>query len=650
MLLPKEIIPDGEIGDLRRTHNPMLTKTKERTAGILEQLLSAVESTTDSIIITNRDGVIEYVNPAFEKITGYAKEEVIGKTPRILKSGKHDNGFYKELWSTIFSGRIFRAVFINKKKDGELYYEEKTITPVTNAQGNITHFVSCGRDITECKRTEQRQAIPFTVSRILAESATIDEAVPKLLQVICEGLEWELGELWCIDSNSNALYLEGMWHIPSLELREFEAISRQITFSPEKGLPGRVWSSGQPIWLTDVVVDTDFLRAPFAARAGLHGAIAFPIQSEGKVSGVMVFFSHHIRQPDNNLLNMMIDIGNQIVHFIERKRAEEALRESERKYRMVLENINEVVYKVDITEDNPYEGSVQLVSGRVEDIIGYKPEEFLKNSSLWFSLVHPDDIPGLAESTRKVFMSKRGGIREYRLRHKRTGEYRWIEDMVLPQYNDSGKVIGIFGVARDITERKQIEEKLVYNAFYDSLTDLPNRALFMDRLKQTVEYEKRHKEYLFAVLFLDLDRFKVINDSLGHMAGDQLLITMAQRLKGLLRAVDTIARFGGDEFVILLNDIKKVSDATEVADRIQKELALPVNLNGQEVFTTVSIGIALNTSGYDCPEDLLRNADIAMYQAKTRGKARYEIFERSMHVQVMTQLQLEADLRRAIER
>jgi len=182
------------------------------------------------------------------------------------------------------------------------------------------------------------------------------------------------------------------------------------------------------------------------------------------------------------------------------------------------------------------------------------------------------------------------------------------------------------------------------------LTGLSNRALFTNSLGQAIQQVKRHKENLFAVLFLDLDRFKVINDSLGHLIGDQFLIAIASRLEACLRPMDTIARLGGDEFTILLEGIKDVSDVVRTAERIQEELNLPFELDGQEVFTTASIGIALSTIGYHRPEDLLRDADAAMYRAKALGKARYEIFNTDMYATAMTRLQLETDLRRAIER
>ncbi|MDZ7952646.1 EAL domain-containing protein [Nostoc sp. DedQUE09] len=203
----------------------------------------------------------------------------------------------------------------------------------------------------------------------------------------------------------------------------------------------------------------------------------------------------------------------------------------------------------------------------------------------------------------------------------------------------------------EITERKRVESQLLHLAFHDALTGLANRVAFMNRLKHAINYSKRHSDYLYAVLFIDLDRFKVINDSLGHINGDQLLLAIASRLEICVRSIDTAARLGGDEFTILLEGIQDVSDAIKVAERIQKELALPFELGEQEVFITASIGIALSsTIDYQHPEELLRDADTAMYRAKVLGRARYELFNSDMYADALARLQLETDLRRAIER
>jgi diguanylate cyclase (GGDEF)-like protein len=203
---------------------------------------------------------------------------------------------------------------------------------------------------------------------------------------------------------------------------------------------------------------------------------------------------------------------------------------------------------------------------------------------------------------------------------------------------------------QDITDRKRAEEQLLHDAFHDALTGLPNRALFMDHVKMAIQRSRRSGNRLFAALFLDLDRFKIINDSLGHMVGDQLLVGIAHRLEACLRPGDTVARLGGDEFTILLEDLASMDDAIEVASRVQEAVSQPFNIGGHEVFTTASIGIALSNTGYERAEDLLRDADTAMYRAKMEGKKRHVVFDKAMHDRAMELLQLETDLRRAITR
>jgi diguanylate cyclase (GGDEF)-like protein len=202
---------------------------------------------------------------------------------------------------------------------------------------------------------------------------------------------------------------------------------------------------------------------------------------------------------------------------------------------------------------------------------------------------------------------------------------------------------------KEVAERRQVEEQLLHNAFHDGLTGLANRALFMDHLKLALGRAERHESYQFAVLFLDLDRFKVVNDTLGHTVGDELLIEIARRLETAVRPGDTVSRLGGDEFTVLLDDMCDSDEASAVAERLQRELAVPFKLSEHEVFITVSIGVAMGAIGYQRPEDILRDADTAMYRAKQLGKARYEMFDQAMHTRAMDRLALERDLRRAVE-
>ena len=221
-----------------------------------------------------------------------------------------------------------------------------------------------------------------------------------------------------------------------------------------------------------------------------------------------------------------------------------------------------------------------------------------------------------------------------------------ISDVVL---DADGQPLGMVTLCEDISDRKLVEQQLHRHAFYDDLTGLPNRVLFLERLGRTVARARARAESVFAVLFLDLDRFKTVNDGLGHHVGDQLLVAIARRLERCLRPHDTVARLGGDEFTLLVEDLKDAAGATQLAERVLAELTMPFALGGQDVYTSASIGIALGGHGYHRQEEVLRDADIAMYRAKALGKARYEVFDRAMHLQALNLLQLETDLRRAVD-
>ena len=282
------------------------------------------------------------------------------------------------------------------------------------------------------------------------------------------------------------------------------------------------------------------------------------------------------------------------------------------------------------------------------DIAGYSESEF--KGMTFQAITHLDDVAEFMVRLKEVVDGKVLTHQvETRYLHK-LGHEVWVLVGVSLIRDSESKCLHLIFQIQDITHRKHAEQQLVHEALHDALTGLPNRAWFMEELQISLDLVRVHKDRLFAVLFLDLDRFKLINDSIGHMVGDQLLIGIAKRLTQCIRTGDKVARLGGDEFTILLDDIRSASEAVEIADRIQKTLSKPFNVGGYETFTTVSIGIALSSPEYQLPEDFLRDADTAMYQAKSLGKARHVIFDKGMHARAVNLLQLETDLRRAIDR
>jgi len=294
------------------------------------------------------------------------------------------------------------------------------------------------------------------------------------------------------------------------------------------------------------------------------------------------------------------------------------------------------------------EGSWLQVNRSLCEIVGYSEEDLLTTDIQTIS--HPGDLGDLLVQQSRLTKGPLPGYQtEKRFIHK-LGHEIWSQLSVSRVRDPETQLIRFIFQIQDITDRKHAEARLVHDAFHDGLTGLPNRALFFDHLK-LAEARRRRKEYaLYSVLFLDLDRFKVVNDSLGHLVGDQLLIAVASKLQTCLRPGDTIARLGGDEFTILLEDIKSNNEAVYIAERIQQELAEPLELEGRTVFASASIGIAHSTTGYERPEDILRDADTAMYHAKSLGGSRHYVFDNSMHVRAVKLMQMHNDLRAAIER
>src|SRR5437764_6056372 len=329
-------------------------------------------------------------------------------------------------------------------------------------------------------------------------------------------------------------------------------------------------------------------------------------------------------------------------HALEVQQHMEALRESEERFRSAFDyaTIGMSVVSLD--------GRWMQVNPSLCAIVGYGERELLSSSI--HDITHREDLVALDEQIQRL---AEGAISshqtELRYAHKH-GKEVWAHlGMSLVRDGQANPLHLIFQI-QDITDRKRAEEQLLHDAFHDALTGLPNRALFMDHVKMAIQRSRRSGNRLFAALFLVLDRFKIINDSLGHMVGDQLLVGIAHRLEACLRPGDTVARLGGDEFTILLEDLATPADAIDVARRVQDAVSQPFNIGGHEVFTTASIGIALSTTGYERAEDLLRDADTAMYRAKLLGKKRHVVFDKAMHDRAMELLQIETDLRRAITR
>jgi diguanylate cyclase (GGDEF)-like protein/PAS domain S-box-containing protein len=332
-----------------------------------------------------------------------------------------------------------------------------------------------------------------------------------------------------------------------------------------------------------------------------------------------------------------------LVHDItHRRQAEEALKQSQQSYEALINSVDGIVWEADA---HTYQFS--FVSRQAERILGYPTEQWLNEPTFWKDHLHPDDRERAVTFSINATKERKDHTFEYRM-VAADGSIIWLRDIVTVVV-EQDRPRKLRGVMVNISEKKQAEERLAFLAHHDGLTDLPNRLLFMDRLSQALARVKWHQR-LVAVLFLDLDHFKRINDSLGHAMGDLLLKAVAERLSSCVRAGDTVARIGGDEFTVVLADIAQSEDIPKVAQKIIEAISRPFSLMGQEFFITISMGISVFPNDGQDAQTLVKNADAAMYRAKEQGRNHYQHYSPAMNVRTLERLALESNLRHALER
>lgn len=561
---------------------------------------SLIQNASDIVMVVDGEGAVRYISPAVERVLGYKPEEVIGNDAFEVVHPEDEARVRRSVAGAAY-GSVPTMDLRLRHADGTWRHVESISTNLISDPA-VRGVVINSRDITERKRWEN--ALREAENRY----RTLVENIPAIAYI------QEPSE------TSTTVYIS-----PQVE--------KILGYAPEE------CTSDPDHWVKTLHPED---KARVLAEDARTNETGEPFREEYRQiakDGSAVWLRDEavmVRDEEGRSLywqGVQIDITK-------RKESEAALRESEGRFRSLIRNASDVITVLD------KDGVILYESPAIERVLGYRTEDLLGKSV--FDFVHPGD----RKRVRKEALTMLEGVKpsrplQYRFRHK-DGSWRFLESVASNLLEDPG-VRGAVVNTRDITDRKNLEERLEYLAFHDPLTGLANRSLMVDRLRQALARLDRRGGTV-AVAFLDLDNFKVINDSLGHDAGDRLLTAVAGKLKECVRPEDTVARLGGDEFVLLLEGTEDLGAAHRAARRLNERLAEPFYLGGREFFVNGSIGLAVTRETSEDPEELLRRADLALYKAKQNGKARYEVFDSGMSVDAVRRLETEQGLRRALER
>ena len=642
------IVAFQDISDRKRQHleQQIVENTLVKSERRYRQV---IEVQTDLILRSLPDTTITFANDSLCLALGQSLENVIGWRWSNFVPPEDLNELSRKIAALTPENPIFENINQDYRSNNQIGWTQWINLGIFDEHGQLTEIQSVGRDITALQEQIQREQALNRVFQSIRNSldldtifATATAETAKLLktldcfvvQYLPEQGIWKHIAEFC--HNPDAPTVIG-FEIPDVgnpfaaQLKQLQIVRVENTTNLDNQINYEVAQIIPGAWLLIPLVIEDTLWGSFT--------IISPQQpftwSDNQIKLV---------QSVADQLEIAIHQANLYqkiqLELTERRRVEMALRESEARYRLLAENTNDLVCLHELN------GRYLYVSPSCEFLLGYRHDEMLREDIHTF--IHPDDRDRVYQEIRTAVFRKKLTPITYRMLQKR-GNYVWFETLTKPILDATGEIVQLQTTSRDVTERIQVQNQLKHDALHDGLTGLPNRHFFMKRLELAIQRAYRLENYHFAVLFLDLDRFKVVNDSLGHLVGDQLLIAIAEKLQATLRKMDLAARLGGDEFVILLEEIKDIQEAVRITERIFAELQTPMMIEGREVYTTSSVGIVLGTKDYVQASHLLRDADIAMYRAKNKGKARYEIFDTEMHTQALNRLHLENDLRRAIK-
>ncbi|MEO1132024.1 MAG: EAL domain-containing protein [Cyanobacteria bacterium J06639_1] len=519
-----------------------------------------------------------------------------------------------------------------------------TKSPIRNDRGEIVGVLGITTDITHSRTLEARMKLLRSTTLDLEAAPDFAAAVAVAVRRLCQAIGWEYGEAWLPDANDTSLTaLASAWYAPDERLDAFSTPSQSVQIPIGTGLPGQAYVIRRAVWVEDITADPDalFLRAQAALAAGFRACFSVPILVSDRPIAVLCFFHAELHPRDKALLEFVNTLCAQLGSILQRKYADAALREAERQYRSIFEHANEGIYRVSRV------GNIEIANPKMVEILGYSSaEELLASIADIGSQYYVDaDTDRLWDE-----LAVEGTIRRREAQvYKRDGTIAWIAENLRPIQDAEGQVIAYEGRVEDITSRKDDQAMFEAMLYQDTLTELPNRTIFNTWLTSEIGRAARLKEQV-GLLFLDLDRFKTINDSLGHIVGDELLMDMAQRLRQCVGKDDKLARWGGDEFTILVPEVTDIAQIEQLAARAIEAFARPFEYANQELHITCSIGAAIFPLHGQTPQALLKNADTALFQAKEQGRNMYQIYTSAMNAQASERLMLENKLRQAIAR
>ena len=522
------------------------------------------------------------------------QQRLIGQ--RRWDSGLEVEGGWQAHLATLEGHQPFHNVLMWRElPDGTLRYMHISGEPIFDNAGQFTGYRGVGREVTGQKRAELMLRLEHKVAGLLAAAEFSSSGLMAVLRAVCEAENWACGRYFQLDEHANALRFQDAWCFPEPGFQQFIERSRSLVYGPGEGLVGNVLASGEPLWSADGQTDPRVREKSLAEGTGIRGTFSFPAVAEGRTIGVLSFSSPKLREPDRRLLEASRVIGSQIGQFLQRKRVEESLRESEGRFRALTQLSSDFFWETDEAHR-----ITQLVHG---------PS---------YPDTHVPDEAGWAELRATV--NHRLPVRDFEvMRRMADGTVRYFSLSGEPRYGEGGRFLGYRGVGRDITEIALARERISSLAYSDALTGLANRTSLGPSLEQSVQRARRRSSKL-AVVFLDLDGFKQVNDVHGHDAGDALLVEVAARLRKHLRSSDLIARLGGDEFLVVLEDIQDLVPVETVSRKLLAEIPRPFAVPGGEVQVSASIGISVLPDDAIDATALMKHADIAMYAAKQAGK------------------------------